>query len=79
MPALKPDSTGSEMKVARKPRRRTDASTSSTPTINASVAEARRSIAGSPSGTTNARLAPVRIAIVVVVLTLSTRELPSTA
>ena len=43
------------------------------------VAEARSSMAGSPSGTTKARSAPVRIAIVVVVLTLSTRELPSTA
>ena len=35
--------------------------------------------AGSAPGATKARLAPVRIAIVVVVLTLSTGELPSTA
>ena len=76
---MKPASTGSEMNEARKPRRRIDASTSRKPTIEASVADARSSMAGSPSGTTKARSAAVRIAIVDVVLTLSPRELPSAA
>ncbi len=79
MPALKPDNTGSEMKSAKKPTRSTAARTSMTPTINVSVAAARSNKSGSPPGTTSARLAPVRIAIVVVVVTLSTRELPSAA
>ncbi len=79
MPALKPDSTGSEMKLARKPSRSTDASASMMPTISASVAAAVNSMAGSPFGTTTASSAPVKIAIVVVVVTLSTREVPSTA
>ena len=79
IPALKPDSTGSEMKLARKPTRKMDATTSRTPTIKARLAAARSRRAGSPLGTTRARSVPVRIAIVVVVLTLSTRELPSTA
>ena len=79
MPALKPQSTGSEMKSAKNPTRRTDASTSTAPTIRLSVAVARSSRSGSAPGATRAMLAPVRIAIVVVVDTLSTRELPSTA
>ena len=37
------------------------------------------SLAGSPSGTTMASSVPARIARVVVELTLSTREVPSTA
>ena len=42
-PALKPVRTGSEMKLATTPRRRTEASTSMIPTRKASVAEATSS------------------------------------
>ena len=44
------------------------------PTINVSVAEAANSDAASPSGTIVPNAAAARIASVVVVLTLSTRE-----
>jgi hypothetical protein len=79
MPALKPTSTGSEMKFATNPNRNADASVSRMPTSSVNVTAACRSAAGSPFGTTCASSVPVRIAIVVVVLTLSTREVPSTA
>ena len=79
MPALKPVSTGVEMKLATKPRRSTAAATSITPTSSASVAVAVSSLAGSPSGTTRPSCVPARIASVVVELTLSTREVPSSA
>lgn len=79
MPALNPASTGVEMKLATKPRRRTAATTRITPTSAAKVASASSARAGSPSGTTSASWAPVRIAMVVVVLTLSTRERPRSA
>jgi hypothetical protein len=79
IPALKPVSTGSEIKLATTPRRSTAASISITPTRQASVAAAVSSAAGSPLGTTTASCAPVRIASVVVVLTLSGRELPRMA
>ncbi len=79
IPALKPVSTGSEMKLATTPRRSTEARISMTPTRNASVAEAVNSAPASPLGTTSASWAPVRIARVVVVLTLSGREVPRIA
>ena len=75
---LNPVRTGSEMKFATKPRRMADASNSSTPTSTASVAEAVTRSAP-PPGATRASSAPVRMASVVVVLTLSTREVPSRA
>jgi len=71
MPALKPISTGSEMKLARNPNRRPEASTSMPPTNSVSVAEAVMRDAGSPPGTTWPRSTPVKMAIVVVLLTLS--------
>ena len=49
------------------------------PTITLSVAVARIRVAGSPSGAISPSRAPVRMAIVVVVLTLSGRDVPSTA
>ena len=79
MPALKPVSTGVEMKLATNPRRITRASISSTPVSTVSAAVAVASFAGSPSGTTSASCVPVRIASVVVELTLSTRDEPSSA
>ena len=78
IPALKPTSTGSEMKLATKPSRRIDAATRIAPTSRVSVADARRSAAGSPAGAP-ASSAPVRIASVVVVLTLKTRDVPRSA
>ena len=45
----------------------------------ARVAVARKSSAAPPPGTTRASWAPVRMAIVDVVLTLSGREVPSSA
>ena len=78
-PALKPVSTGDEMKLATKPRRIIRASSSATPTSAASVAVAVASFAGSPSGTTRPSWVPARIASVDVELTLSTREEPSSA
>ena len=53
MPALKPIRTGSEMKLATKPSRRIEASTSIAPTNSVNVAEAASSEAGSPFGTTS--------------------------
>ncbi len=79
IPALNPTSTGSEMKLATKPRRKTQATIRIAPTSRVSVAAARSSAAVSPVGTAGASAAPVRIAIVVVVLTLKTREVPSQA
>jgi len=49
------------------------------PTITVSAAVAWSRAAGSPLGTTRPSWATVKIAMVVLVLTLSTRELPSTA
>jgi hypothetical protein len=79
MPALNPIKTGSEMKFATKPSRRIEARKSIAPTNNASVAEAVSSEAGSPFGTTSPSSAAANMARVVVVLTLSTHEVPRTA
>ena len=79
MPALKPVSTGVEMKLATKPRRSTAASNSITPTRATSVAVAAISLPGSPSGTARPSCVPARIASVVVELTLSTLDEPSSA
>ncbi|MEI2805835.1 MAG: hypothetical protein V9G18_07815 [Albidovulum sp.] len=67
------------MKLATKPRRRTPASTSMTPTRPVRVAAAVTSWAGSPLGTASPSWVPARMARVVVELTLSTREEPSRA
>ena len=79
MPALKPVSTGVEMKLATNPRRNSRANNSIAPTSAVSVAVAVTSFAGSPSGTTRPSCVPARIASVLVELTLSTREEPSSA
>jgi hypothetical protein len=79
MPALNPVSTGVEMKLATKPSRSSRAASSSTPTSAVSVAVATIRRAGSPSGTASPSCVPVRIASVVVELTDSTREEPSSA
>jgi hypothetical protein len=74
MPALNPVSTGSEMKFVRKPRRNMRATSRIAPTRIASVAVA---VSGSAEDPPIA--APVRIAMVVVVLRLRTVDVPSTA
>ncbi len=79
MPALKPVSTGAEMKLATKPSRSSRAASSITPTSAVNVAVAVTSFAGSPSGTARPSCVPARIASVVVELTLSTRDEPSSA
>ena len=79
IPALKPVSTGAEMKFATNPSFSSLASTSIAPTSAASVAVAVTSFAGSPSGTTSPSCVPARIASVAVELTLSTRDVPSSA
>ena len=79
MPALKPVSTGVDMKFATKPSRSSRAASSIAPTSAVSVAVAVISRAGSPSGTVSPSCVPARIASVVVELTLSTREVPSSA
>ena len=52
MPALKPTSTGSEIKFATIPRRSRPASKSAAPTSSVNVAEALSRAAGLPLGTT---------------------------
>ena len=79
MPALKPVSTGVEMKLATNPRRSSRASSSIAPTSALNVAVATMSFAGSPSGTARPSCVPASIASVVVELTLSTRDEPSSA
>ena len=76
---MNPISTGSEMKSATEPSRRSEASRRVAPTNNVNVTEALSRGAGSPLGTTSPSSAPTRIASVVVVLTLSAREVPSKA
>jgi hypothetical protein len=79
MPALKPTSTGSEMKLATKPRRKTDARISMAPTISVRSAVAWISVDVSPLGATRPSSAAVRIASVAEVVTLRGRDVPSTA
>ena len=79
MPALNPVRTGVDMKLATKPSLKSRATTSAAPTSNVSVAVAITSRAGSPSGTASPSSVATRMAMVVVELTLSTREVPSSA
>jgi hypothetical protein len=68
-----------EMKLARNPRRSRRARRSIAPTSAVSVAVAVTSFTGSPSGTARPSCAPARIASVALELTLSTRDVPSSA
>ena len=79
IPALKPVRTGVEMKLATNPRRSAEARSRSTPVSADRVATAVISLPGSPSGTARPNCVPVRIASVAVELTLSTRDVPSSA
>ena len=73
---LRPVSTGSEMKLERKPSLRIRASSRKLPASNASVDAAAISLAGSPSGTTRASSLAVRIAIMAVILKLTRADVP---
>ncbi len=79
MPALKPVRTGSEMKFATNPRRRMRAASRIAPVSAASIAVAPAMLASGFAWATSPRAAAERIAMVVVVLTLSVREEPSSA
>ena len=79
IPALKPINKGPEMKLAMKPSRRNEARARMAPTRSVKVAEALNSAAGLPLGTTWLSCAAAKMAMVVVVLTLSGREVPNTA
>jgi hypothetical protein len=76
---LKPVSTGAEMKLATNPSRSSRAVSNMAPTSTVSVTVAVTSRAASPSGATSPSSAPARIASVVVELTESTRDVPSSA
>ena len=78
-PALKPASTGSEMKFATNPKRSAAATSKTSPTSTVSVAAAVASPAASAPGTASDSADPTRMAIVVVVLTLRTAERPRAA
>ena len=79
IPALKPINTGSEMKLAMKPNRRSEASRRMAPTRRVSVAEALINDAGSPAVANWPSWAAARMASVVVVLMLSGRDVPISA
>jgi hypothetical protein len=79
IPALKPINTGSEIKLAMKPNRRSEASRRIAPTMRVSVAEALIKDAGSPATATWPSCASARMAKVVVVLMLRGRDVPTTA
>src|SRR6516165_3759427 len=78
-PALNPTRTGCEMKLARNPSRRNEASSRMAPTSMVSVTNAPTSASLSPPAAISPIWAPTNIAIVEVVLTLSTREVPAIA
>jgi hypothetical protein len=79
MPALKPVNTGREMKLARNPSRRNEASNRKTPTRKASVAAGMMYASGSAWPTTRASSEATSIEMVDVLLTLSGREVPRKA
>ncbi len=79
MPALNPVSTGSEMKLATKPRRSTRAARRIAPTMIARVAVAVIGFVPGFVVASSPRAEAPRIAMVVVVLTLSMREVPRRA
>lgn len=78
-PALNPMRTGSEMKLATKPSRRSAAATRMMPARNEIAAEAAISAPASAPEATCASSAPTRIASVVDVLTERTRDVPTSA
>lgn len=79
MPALKPASTGEEMKSARNPRCRRPAAASRPPTSTASSDAVATARPGSSAAPTSTSAPAVRIEMVEVELTLSGRELPTSA
>ena len=78
-PALKPVSTGSEMRLATTPRRNRPANSRNAPTRNAKVADAVSSAAGPPPEATWPRMLKAMMAMVEEVVTLRGRDVPITA
>jgi hypothetical protein len=76
MPALKPASTGEEMKSARNPSRSSPTATRIPPTSRASRAAVAAARPGSPATPASASAPAVRMEMVEVELTLSGREVP---
>jgi xylose dehydrogenase (NAD/NADP) len=79
MPALKPASTGEEMKSARNPSRSRPAASRSRPTSRASSEAVAAARSGSPTAPASASAPAARMEMVEVELTLSGRELPTSA
>jgi hypothetical protein len=79
MPALKPASTGEEMKSARNPRRSRPAATRMPATSRASSEAVAAARPGSSAAPAWASASAVRMEMVEVELTLSGREVPSSA
>jgi len=79
IPALKPTRTGSEIKLATNPRRNPQAARRTAPVRSVSVADTVRIDAASPALANCPTSAATRMASVVVVLTLSRRDVPSSA
>ena len=77
-PTMKPLITGSEMKLARNPKRNSPASSAASPVVIASAAviAAKRSL---PIGTSAATVAADSAAVADIGPTISWRELPSAA
>ena len=79
MPALKPVSTGAEMKSARNPRRRAAAASRVTPTISVSADTSPTISVPLADGPALATAPATRIASVDVVVTLKRRDVPASA
>jgi hypothetical protein len=79
MPALKPASTGEEMKSARNPGRSSPAAARIRPTSRASIAAVAAARPESPAAPACVSAPAVRMEMVEVELTLSGREVPSSA
>ena len=74
-----PQQPAEDHERADKPSRNNEARTSKPPTISVNIAEALRRDDGSAPGTTSPSSVAVRTAMVVVVLTLSGRDVPISA
>jgi hypothetical protein len=79
IPALKPASTGEEMKSARNPRRNSPAIARTPPTSNASSEAVATARPGSSAAPVSTSAPAVRMEIVEVELTLSGRDVPTSA
>jgi len=79
MPALNPVSTGSEIRLATAPRRRMPASSRKPPTSSDRVVATAICVAASAPAANWLMVPATRMAMVEVVVTLSTRAVPNRA